>query len=161
MKKLLLGLMILGSINAFAQGEKTDIGKKEGTVKMKAYSLGALNLKIENNLIDFGNLRIYNGQNHSVKCTISDSSLLDGQNATVHIQTKGESKLKLEGGNSYILVQNYLDSSNGSTDKNVELKGSEEAEFNVYAIIQNKEKANEAPAGQYKGSFEVTAFYDI
>lgn len=161
MKKLLFGLMILGSISVFAQGKTTDIGKKDGIVKMKAYSPGALNLKIKNNLIDFGNLRIYNGQNHSVKCTISDSSLLDGQNATVHIQTTGESKLKLEGGNSYVLVQNYLEPSNGSTDKNIELKGSKEADFNVYAIIQNKEAANNAPAGQYKGSFEVTAFYDI
>lgn len=166
MKKLMLGLMILGSISAFANGRgqvtlKDHVGEKTATVQMIAYSTGGLKLDATNSMLDFGNLKAYNGEAKSTVIKVSEDSIPAGKQSNLTIVTEGNAELVNTNGNDKLNVAISFDKDGSATDKDVILTSTKKLEsVDIYGKI-DKSTANNAPVGQYKGQFTVTAYYNL
>ncbi|MCJ8342456.1 MAG: hypothetical protein MJH09_06355 [Cetobacterium sp.] len=166
MKKLILGLMILGSISAFANGRgqvasKDRVGEKTATVQMIAYSTGGLQLDATNSMLDFGNLKAYNGEAKSTVIKVSEDSIPQGQQSNLTVVTEGNAELTNANGNDKLNVAISFDKDRVATNKNVILTTVNPLEsVDIYGKI-DKSTANNAPVGQYEGQFTVTAYYNL
>lgn len=153
MKKLVLGIMILAGMTAFGAGDS-----KDATVNLTAHSLGALDISADSSNMDFGNLRVYNGDAKLATVTVNDTALADNQTSTVQLAISGNTNLALTKKNT------------GDTDYKITVTPTVEASTQITGkaakivtipVTLDQAAANAAPAGQYTGSFTVTASYDI
>lgn len=154
MKKLVLGIMILAGMTAFAVGDSTD-----ATVNLTAHSLGALDISADSSNMDFGNLRVYNGDAKLAILTVNDTALAADQTSTVQLVISGNTNLALNKKNSKD-TDYEITVTPGVEHLKAQLTG-KAAKTVIIPVTLDKVAANAAPAGQYTGSFTVTASYDI
>ncbi|MBC2855535.1 hypothetical protein H3N56_03370 [Cetobacterium sp. 2A] len=156
MKKLVLGIMILAGMTAFAAPGQGD--SDSATINLTAYSAGELQVTTTTSEIDFGNLKAYNGGEKKASLMVRTSDFKGNQTASV--------KLKLSENTGLSLTKNI----DTDADYNITVtpvvpelalvKGSAPTKIDI-PVTLDKALANAAPAGQYTGSFTVTASYDI
>ncbi|MEG0135027.1 MAG: hypothetical protein RR476_01570 [Cetobacterium sp.] len=156
MKKLVLGIMILAGMTAFAAPGQGD--SKSASVNLTAHSAGALDISADSSEMDFGNLRAYKGEVKNATITVNDTALADNQTSTVQLAINGNTNLVLTKKNTG--DTDYKITVTPTVKKSIQITGKRPETLTI-PVVLDQAAANVAPAGQYAGSFTVTASYDI